>query len=81
MSRDTSKALLTREEARQKLNDKGISVSKWATKNRLNPNTVSDVLNGRKKGVRGEAHKAAVLLGIKHGTIIDDGHIAGPLTA
>jgi gp16 family phage-associated protein len=30
---------------------------------------VSDLLNGRKKGRRGKAHRAAVLLGIKEGTI------------
>jgi gp16 family phage-associated protein len=30
---------------------------------------VSDLLKGRKKGLRGKAHIAAVLLGIKIGTI------------
>jgi gp16 family phage-associated protein len=30
---------------------------------------VSDLLNGRRKGRRGEAHRAAVLLGIKDGVI------------
>jgi gp16 family phage-associated protein len=65
----TSKPLLSPEEARAKLDEQGLSIAKWAVKNGLNPNTVSDLLNGRKKGVRGESHNAAVLLGLKHGKV------------
>jgi gp16 family phage-associated protein len=64
-----SKRLLSAEEARAKLDERGLSISKWAIENRLNPNTVSDLLNGRKKGVRGDAHNAAVLLGMKDGKV------------
>ena len=61
--------LLTPEEARAKLDEQGLSIARWAVQNGLNPNTVSDLLNGRKKGVRGESHNAAVLLGLKRGKV------------
>lgn len=35
----------------------------------MDPATTYQVLAGRKKGRRGEAHKVAVLLGMKLGTI------------
>lgn len=62
-------ALLTTEQARAKLDREGISIAEFSRKHGLNKNLVSDLLNGRKKGKRGEAHRAAVLLGIKDGVI------------
>jgi len=62
---------LTREQAREALNQRGISIAEFARAHDLNPNLVSDLLAGRKKGLRGEAHRAAVLLGIKDGVIND----------
>lgn len=44
-----------------------MSIAEFCRMHELNKNLVSDLLNGRKKGRRGEAHRAAVLLGIKHG--------------
>lgn len=70
MIKRTSRPIRTPEEVRKEFERKGLSISKWATFHRLNPNTVSDVLCGRKKGVRGESHRAAVLLGLKDGEII-----------
>lgn len=52
-------------EARQRLASQGLSVKEWAEKNDLNPSTVYAVLNRQKKCLRGESHRAAVLLGIK----------------
>lgn len=69
MAKSSSKSLLTPEEARAKLDELGLSIAKWSVQHGLNPNTVSDLLNGRKKGMRGESHNAAVLLGLKHGKI------------
>ncbi len=54
-------------EARARLAQQGISAKEWAEKHDLNPSTVYAVLNGQKKCLRGEAHRAAVLLGIKPG--------------
>lgn len=64
-------ALLTREQAKAELNRRGISIAEFSRAHDLNPNMVSDLLAGRKKGLRGESHRAAVLLGIKEG-VIDD---------
>jgi gp16 family phage-associated protein len=61
--------LLTPEQARAALDRKGISIAEFSRTNGLNKNLVSDLLNGRKKGKRGKAHKAAVLLGIKEGEV------------
>lgn len=62
---------LTREQARQELERRGITIADFCRAHDLNRNLVSDLLAGRKKGRRGEAHRAAVLLGIKDG-VIDD---------
>jgi len=62
-------APLTPEQARAELDRRGISIAEFSRIHELNKNLVSDLLNGRKKGRRGEAHRAAVLLGIKDGVI------------
>jgi len=62
-------ATVTREQARADLDHKGISIAEFSRLHGLNKNLVSDLLNGRIKGRRGEAHRAAVLLGIKDGVI------------
>jgi gp16 family phage-associated protein len=62
-------ATITPEQAREDLDRKGISIAEFSRKHGLNKNLVSDLLNGRKKGRRGEAHRAAVLLRIKDGEI------------
>ncbi|WP_336332327.1 DNA-binding protein [Pseudomonas putida] len=54
--------------ARQRLEIQGITVKDFAIQNGLHPSTVYAVINGQKKCLRGEAHRAAVLLGIKEGT-------------
>ncbi|MGE8065564.1 DNA-binding protein [Pseudomonas sp. NPDC089569] len=58
-----------RQGARDRLARQGITAKEWAEKNDLSPSTVYAVLNGQKKCLRGEAHRAAVLLGIKDGVI------------
>ncbi|MNF77883.1 hypothetical protein D3C84_600370 [compost metagenome] len=62
-------ATVTPEQAREALDRKGMSIAAFSRKNGLNKNLVSDLLNGRIKGRRGEAHRAAVLLNIKDGVI------------
>lgn len=62
-------APLTPEQARAVLDRKGQSIAEFSRSHGLNKNLVSDLLCGRKKGKRGEAHRAAVLLGIKDGVI------------
>lgn len=57
-------------QARAELERKGISVMEWARANDLSYFVVSQVLNGRVKGTRGESHRAAVLLGMKAGELV-----------
>ncbi|EPV8688053.1 DNA-binding protein [Pseudomonas aeruginosa] len=55
------------QEARARIARQGISAKQWAEQHGLTPSTVYAVLNGQKKCLRGESHRAAVLLGIKDG--------------
>ena len=61
--------LKTPAEVLEEFVNNGQSIAEWARKHGLNPKRVYEVLQQRNKGVRGEAHKAAVLLGIKNGNI------------
>ncbi|MGR2709579.1 hypothetical protein B7453_09850 [Pseudomonas sp. IB20] len=56
--------------ARTRLELRGMSVKDFAIQYDLHPSTVYAVLNGQKKCLRGEAHRAAVLLGIKKDGVI-----------
>lgn len=56
-------------QAKAWLEEIGKSVKDFAEENNLDLHTTYQVLAGRKKGKRGEAHRAAVLLGIKDGVI------------
>lgn len=58
-----------RKAARAALEKEGLSTKDFAERHHLNISTVYAVLNGQKKCLRGEAHRAAVLLGIKDGVI------------
>lgn len=60
---------LTREQVRKDLDRRGVSIASFARANGLNQAIVYQVLSGQKKGRRGEAHRAAVLLGLKEGVI------------
>ena len=62
-------ALRTAEEVRAELKRQGISITQWAIANQFSPNLVFEVLGGRKKCVRGQAHEIAVKLGIKDGDL------------
>jgi gp16 family phage-associated protein len=55
-------------DARKRLEQQGISVKAFALQHNFHPSTVYAVLLGQKKCLRGEAHRAAVLLGIKDGS-------------
>ncbi len=62
---------LSPEQARAILERQGKSLADFCREHDLNRNLVSDLLNGRKKGRRGESHRAAVLLGIKDGVVAE----------
>lgn len=65
------KHLKTREEVLAEFNRYGMTISGFARKHGLPRQIVHDVLHGRSKGRHGAAHKAAVLLGIKDGVILE----------
>ncbi len=66
------KPLRTPEEARAWLARRGISLSQFARQIGVQPMTVQRVLTGECRGLRGQGHKAAVLLGMKDGVILEE---------
>jgi gp16 family phage-associated protein len=56
-------------EARKRLEKTGTSAKEFAELHGLHVSTVYAVLNNQKKCLRGQAHRAAVLLGIKDGVV------------
>lgn len=64
--------LRTATEARAELQSKGVSITQWAIANQFSPNLVFEVLGGRKKCLRGQAHEIAIKLGLKAGEICKD---------
>lgn len=65
-------ALRTAADVRAEFQRKGISISGWAIANGFSTNLVFEVLGGRKKCLRGQAHNIAVKLGLKEGEICTD---------
>lgn len=55
----------TPEEAHAFFVSHGICISDWCRENGFSRYTVVDLLRDRRKGLRGEAHRAAVALGLK----------------
>jgi len=55
----------TRQEALTWFQDSGETVAEWALSNGFPPAVVYSLLAGRTKGRRGQAHRAAVALGLK----------------
>lgn len=64
-------SLKTREQVLEEFDRKGISIAKWAKERGLPPSVVYGVLKDNRKARIGASHKAAVLLGVKHGEIVD----------
>lgn len=59
--------LRTPEEAKAWLVYQGITVSQWSRDHGFSHALVREVLAGRKKGLRGQAHNIVIALGIKRG--------------
>ena len=58
--------LLSPQEAKAALEARGETVTDFANRHGIKRSAVYQVLYGNKKGRYGEAHRAAVALGIKH---------------
>lgn len=60
----------TADEVRTAFDQQGMSISKWAMDNNIRPGTVYQLLSDKRiKAKRGDAHRAAVLLGMKEGVV------------
>ncbi|WP_164276470.1 DNA-binding protein [Stenotrophomonas sp. B1-1] len=64
-------AVKSPEQVRAEFLRTGQSIASFAKTHNLPYATVYQVMHGQKKGLRGEAHRAAVLLGMKIGTLQD----------
>lgn len=68
---------LTEEErrraARARFSRVGCSIQQFANELGVHPASVTELLAGRKKGVRGDSHRIAVALGLKEGVIVARG--------
>lgn len=60
----------TGEQVRREFERKGVSITAWARANDVSRRTAYNVIAGLNKGRRGQAHKVAVLLGMKDGEIV-----------
>ncbi|MBI3284032.1 MAG: DNA-binding protein [Burkholderiales bacterium] len=65
------KQLKTREEVLRDFESKGISIRGWAIAHGIPPAVVHGLLKNGRQGRIGKSHKAAVLLGLKHGEIVE----------
>lgn len=61
--------LKTREQARNEFRRTGTSIRAWCRANGFSVPNTYQVLSGRNTGERGEAHRIAVMLGIKDGIV------------
>jgi|SRR5690606_3462039 len=52
---------------RKAFEESGICIADWARENGFSPRMVYQVLEGRRKCIRGQSHRIAVALGIKEG--------------
>lgn len=60
-------------EVREEFRRRGEPLASWARRNGFHPKTVYALFYGTNKGCSGNAHRAAVLLGLKEGTIEERG--------
>jgi gp16 family phage-associated protein len=70
MSENKDSASLV-ERARAAFEESGISVAEWARARGFSSGLVYQVLEGRRKCVRGQSHQIAVALGLKSGVSMD----------
>ena len=66
---DTTEAKLA--SIREEFRKAGVTLSEWARAHGFARMTVVDVLRGHRVGLRGEAHRVAIALGLKTGQVVD----------
>lgn len=60
------RAVRSPEQVQSCFRQSGISVVEWAARNGFSPALVYAVIKGKRKCLRGESHRIAVALGMKH---------------
>ena len=69
----------TPEQVLAHLRECGISVSEWSRTHQISRAIVYRVLSGTNRGLRGQGHRAAVLLGLKAGRLdVDASDLVAP---
>ncbi|WP_252275199.1 hypothetical protein [Pseudomonas subflava] len=68
---DLASPLKTHAEAKAAFHSTGIALKSWAREHHVHSNSVNEVINGRKRCIRGHAHAIAVLLRLKDGDITE----------
>ncbi len=71
----------TPDEVRIEIAGSGVSVAEWARENKFSSGLVYQVLEGRRKCVRGQSYRIAIALGLKDGNPIDVTTLSKLLTA
>ena len=66
--------LRTPSEAREWLARHGVTISCWARSKGFRPSVVASLLAGRTRGQWGEAHQAAIRLGLRPAPSADEAH-------
>lgn len=59
------------EETKELMASSGISIAEWARENRFSCGLVYQVLEGKRRCLRGQSHRIAVALGLKEGLLSD----------
>lgn len=70
-SPETPSPLLSPPDIRELIANSGVSVAEWARANGFSCGLVYQVLEGRRKCIRGQSYRIAVALGLKAGRPID----------
>lgn len=73
MQTATPRPLLTAKQARDVLSRRGETITNFAKRHDIPRSAVYHVLSGAKKGRNGDAHRAAVALGMKAGEYAPNG--------
>lgn len=66
---DLSSPLKSKADAKATFHWHGFTIKQWAEEHQVHFNSVNEVLGGRKRCIRGDAHAIAVLLRLKNGDI------------
>lgn len=67
----TTQPIRSPQECRSLIEGTGISIAEWARENRFSCALVYQVLEGKRRCLRGQSHKIAVALGLKTGQLTD----------